>query len=309
MEQPWKPERVVDKALAGRLIAGQFPELAGLEPEDFGQGWDNTAYLVGGHGVFRFPRRQLAVELLNNEIRWLPLVAEHLGETGLSTPRWVGRPSQEFPWPFAGYALVPGQTVDRWAGSLSQREVLAEDFGTFLGRLHGLAVPEGLPTDPCRRFVPEGRYREATSRLEFLFARGCLDPCSEWVEMLEVGLEPPAPTVFLHGDLYSRHLVVEGGRLSGVIDWGDLHQGRCSTDLCAALTLFDARARRRFAEAYGKIETGWWAQAFFRGLTHGLGVLAYAVESQDRSLSAEGTLAMNNLLAGWRRFVVEGQPF
>ncbi|MGE0490393.1 MAG: phosphotransferase [Vulcanimicrobiota bacterium] len=309
MEQPWKPERVVDKTLAGRLIGQQFPELAGHELAEFGQGWDNTAYLVGGRGVFRFPRRQLAVELLDNEIRWLPSVAEALGEPRLSTPVWVGRPSPEFPWPFAGYALVPGQTVDRWAGPAAEREALAEDFGDFLGRLHQLVVPDALPTDPCRRFGREGRYPEASSRLEYLVARGYLDRRAEWLEMLEVELEPAAPTVFLHGDLYSRHLVVEGGRLSGVIDWGDLHQGRCSTDLCAALTLFDSRARRRFARAYGKIEPRWWAQAFFRGLTHGLGVLAYAVESQDPALSAEGTLAMSHLLAGWRRFVVEGQPF
>ncbi|MCA9792424.1 MAG: phosphotransferase [Candidatus Eremiobacteraeota bacterium] len=309
MQQPWKPERVVDAGLAGRLIGHQFPELAGLELEDFGQGWDNTAYLVGREWVFRFPRRQLAVELLENEIRWLPWLAGRLGEIRLSAPLWIGQPVEDFPWPFAGYPLVPGQTVDRWAAAPSERRALAEDLGAFLGELHRLPIPPDLPSDPCRRFVVEGRYQEALGRLEFLYGRKRLAHQPDWEAMLKVTLEPPAPTVFLHGDLYARHLVVGQNRLSGVIDWGDLHQGRCSTDLCAGLTLFDAPARRRFAQAYGKIETHWWAQAFFRALTHGLGVLAYAVESADEVLGAEGSLALDNLLAAWRRFVVEGQPY
>jgi hypothetical protein len=53
----WTPEIVVDEALARRLLGEQFPELEPSELRLAGEGWDNTAWLVDGRFLFRFPRR------------------------------------------------------------------------------------------------------------------------------------------------------------------------------------------------------------------------------------------------------------
>ena len=53
-----------------------------------GAGWDNTAYLVNGEWVFRFPRRTIAVPLLEAEGRVLPKLAPRLPLSD-SAPRMV----------------------------------------------------------------------------------------------------------------------------------------------------------------------------------------------------------------------------
>ena len=63
MTQPWAAERVVDTRLAGVLIESQFPSLAPVSAEPFGEGWDNTAYEINRTLVFRFPRREIAVPM------------------------------------------------------------------------------------------------------------------------------------------------------------------------------------------------------------------------------------------------------
>jgi hypothetical protein len=68
----------VSADLVFRLLTTQRPQLAGLEVESPAHGWDNVSFRLGEELVARFPRRQLAVELLANEARWLPDLARRL---------------------------------------------------------------------------------------------------------------------------------------------------------------------------------------------------------------------------------------
>ena len=105
----------------------------------------------------------------------------------------------------------------------------------------------------------------------------------------------------LHGDLYSRHLVVSAeGRLSGVIDWGDLCLGSRAIDLCVALTAFEAPARQRLLEAYGDIDDGLWPAAYFRALTHGLALLSYAHDLADQPLIVETRVSLERVAQAWQ---------
>ena len=114
MDRPWAAEATVGPEQARRLVESQFPALAPARIEPFGVGWDNTAYLVNGSAVFRFPRRQMAVPLLENECRVLPRLAGRL-TLPVPRPEWVGTPTAEYGWPFAGYPMLPGRTADRGA--------------------------------------------------------------------------------------------------------------------------------------------------------------------------------------------------
>ena len=68
MERPWTAEHTVDEALARSLVETQFPDLAPARLTPLGVGWDNTVYDVDGRWVFRFPRRAIAVPLLETEL-------------------------------------------------------------------------------------------------------------------------------------------------------------------------------------------------------------------------------------------------
>jgi aminoglycoside phosphotransferase (APT) family kinase protein len=69
----------------------------------------------------------------------------------------------------------------------------------------------------------------------------------------ERGLAAPVATVrrWLHGDLHSQNVLVLRGKISAIIDWGDISGGDAATDLVVAWSLFETRAdRERLLEQY-----------------------------------------------------------
>src|SRR5262249_35607241 len=103
----WDPEVAVGPALARQLLEQQFPEVASEPIEVLGRGWDNTVFTVGGEWVFRFPRREMVLPGIRNEIEFLPELAQLL-PVSIPVPELVGVPSEAFPWPFFGARLLPG---------------------------------------------------------------------------------------------------------------------------------------------------------------------------------------------------------
>ena len=89
-----------------------------------------------------------------------------------------------------------------------------------------------LPVDPNRRAEMPFRVQMTRDRLG---AIEDLQPATRRrVEQILAEAEKLAPSttnVLLHGDLHVRHVLVEQGTLSGVIDWGDVCVGDPSIDL------------------------------------------------------------------------------
>lgn len=54
----WSAERTISCQQAIELLFEQFPQLDPVRVEEYGHGWDNTAFLVNGEYMFRFPRRE-----------------------------------------------------------------------------------------------------------------------------------------------------------------------------------------------------------------------------------------------------------
>ncbi|MBT5310157.1 MAG: phosphotransferase, partial [Verrucomicrobia bacterium] len=123
------------------LIAERFPELAPVRLSVFGEGWDNVAWLVNGEFIFRFPRRQMGADCMQGELAVLPHLAGRL-PLEIPQPVFVSDPSGEFPWPFAGYRMLPGTPADELRLSMKSREFLAASLGGFLQTLHSISVDE-----------------------------------------------------------------------------------------------------------------------------------------------------------------------
>ena len=134
---PWHPEHVVSPELARQVLERQFPRLAPACVEPYGFGWDNTALLVNGIYVFRFPRRRLGVDCLEAEIRVLPRIASNL-PLPIPAPEFIGQPSEEFAWPFAGYRRIEGRTACGLRLDDEQRRRIAEPLAHFLATLHAV---------------------------------------------------------------------------------------------------------------------------------------------------------------------------
>src|SRR5437870_2010498 len=132
MERIWAAEIAVDRTLAAALIEEQCPALRPVTVEPLGAGWDNTVFRVNERFVFRFPRRELAVELLETELRCLPLLAPRLLPIAIPVQIYAGRPSSRYPWPFAGYGYIPGIRASNARIDMACRARLAAALGRFL---------------------------------------------------------------------------------------------------------------------------------------------------------------------------------
>ncbi len=295
-QPPWTPEIVVGPELALALVRSQFPALAATDARPLGAGWDNTAYLVGDV-VFRFPRRTSTLPLLEREVRLLPRIAGAL-PLPVPVPEWVGAPSPAYRWPFAGHRRLPGTPASQLR--LSERELgdAAAPLGEFLAVLHGLAGAElPLPGDEIGRLDLPARLPLACERLAALAARGLVADPKPLLGLLESAPSPePGAEVPVHGDVYAAHLLVDGGRLSGVIDWGDAHLGHPAADLMVLWTFLPRSARASFLQAYGRVGEATLALARARATFHSIGTAHYAAETGDAALLGASLAALDRVL-------------
>lgn len=258
----WDAEHALDATAARALLAGQFPDLALASVHPFGIGFDNTVYLVDDTWVFRFPRREVAVPLMERELAVLPGLAPRL-PLPVPVPELIGQPADGYPWPFWGARLVPGVELADAGLPGDGRDVMAAQVGTFLRALHDPAVAHDLggtlPVDPMRRGTPSTRGPMARAALDRLAARGTWDADSDLdrqADRVIAAADPlPPPTgepVLVHGDLHLRHLLVgPDGLATGVIDWGDCCLADPALDLSLAYGAFSGSARDALLSAYG----------------------------------------------------------
>ena len=135
----WDPEQTIEPSTALLLIQEQFPELGAEGIRFLGKGWDNTVFVVDDKLIFRFPRRAIALPLLEAEWQLLPKVAPYL-PLPIPCPKWKGSPSQAFPWLFVGYQMIPGTSACHANLSEEERSALAEPIARFLAALHGIPL-------------------------------------------------------------------------------------------------------------------------------------------------------------------------
>src|SRR5262249_20784954 len=145
----WSAEQTVSEALAVQLIEEQFPGLSPVQVELVGEGWDNYAFKINGRFIFRFPRRQVAVELLETAYRILPKLAPRV-TLPVPVPQFLGHATAQYPWPFSGYSMLEGITACSAGLSDAQRLALAKPLAEFLLSLH--SIPSQTVADwnaPC----------------------------------------------------------------------------------------------------------------------------------------------------------------
>lgn len=294
----WDPEIVVSPKLARELIREQFPGL-GRSIEPFGSGWDNTAYLADGRLVFRFPRRSIAVRLIETEARVLPALAPRL-PLPIPRPEWLGAATERFPWPFGGYRKLAGRPAHDLDPSPADRRGAAEPLAAFLHALH--AIPTTgleLPPDEYRRTDFTSRMPLLVERLRALEAAGVVADGRPWLRLFETSelSAPPPRPVPVHGDLSTGHVLLDDAhRVCGVIDWGDVHAGDPALDLSILYAFFPGSAREAFLRVYGDIDARTATAARLRAAFVAVSSTAYAHATGDTGFVPRGLTAMRHAL-------------
>lgn len=237
----------MDERLVRSLLAEQHPDLADRPLVELGAGWDNLLWRLGDDLLVRLPRRAIAALLAAKEQRWLPELAPRL-TLPVPVPVRVGRPCADYPWPWSVVPWLAGCPGDR--APLTAPEDAALRLAHFLRALHHQA-PLDAPANPYRG-VPlaqraatvEARLCELSSEIDMARTRGVWNWASAAAPW-------SAPRCWVHGDLHPANVLVAGGTLAAVIDFGDLCAGDPATDLAGAWLLLPPSALPAFTATYG----------------------------------------------------------
>lgn len=265
-------EIITDEALVRQLLAAQFPQWAGLPVRRLTtHGTDNAMYRLGDHMAVRLPKIDWAVEGIAKEQRWLPLLRPLLS-VAIPVPLGHGQPMDGYPYPWSVTTWVPG--LNPVAGQIADPQQLAHDIAAFVHAMQAIELPGGPPTGKTLR------ERDPQVRSDIKALRDELDVdavTAIWEEALALP-EHDGPPVWVHADVAPGNLLLEDGRLSGVIDFTGVGVGDPSIDMQVAWNLLPGSARPVLRDALG-VDEATWLRARGRALAQALVQLPYYKET------------------------------
>lgn len=297
------PDFIVDEALAKRLIEEQF-NFTVAQCSIIGAGFDNVVFLINEHLVFRFPRRIIAIELIEHEIRLLEGLSRLL-KMPIPKPRYIGVASNNYEAPFYGHEFLNGLTGCKVKLSLKEQHELAHDLGSFLHTLHRVDIRDlPLAPDDLKPLFDRVDKTQMTTWLHERFLNikdiynlHTLQPKIDGIVRESESYIPRqnAP-VLVHGDLYHRHLLFDNEhRLSGIIDWGDSCLSDRVVDFIVVYQLLAKECHETFFKSYGDISDEEKAYARFLGLYYAVTLLWYGHDGHDNALINTSLMALQHI--------------
>jgi aminoglycoside phosphotransferase (APT) family kinase protein len=281
-------ERVtIDAELARRLVAGQFPQWADLpvRPVAFG-GWDNRTFHLGDRMTVRLPSATRYEAQVEKERLWLPKLAPHL-PLPIPTPLAKGEPAEGYPWAWSIHRWIDGETAAN--ATISDLPGFATALADFLAALQRIDATGGPAAGPHNFFrggplaTYDAETRQAIAALEGRIDAGAVT--AVWDAALAAQWR--GPPVWVHGDVAPGNLLVDGGRLSAVIDFGCSGVGDPACDLAIAWTFFAGESREAFRAAL-PLDASTWARG--RGWTLWKALIVMAALPGANPLGAETSL-------------------
>lgn len=283
-------EITISHDLIHTMLKEFVPQLADQPLTLHGEGWDNEIHRLGDDHAVRLPRREAAAVLVEHEQRWLPELAPSL-PLPIPTPTYSGRPAFGFPWAWSIVPWLPGIPFAHAPRPSTER--LMGDLAGFLNALHTPA-PEDAPDNPQRGGLLADRSERVHDQIDQIPNIDTETLHALWDELVET------PTwggdaIWLHGDLHPLNVLVRGGRLSAVIDFGDITSGDPATDLSVSWMIFDETERPEFRKLLSidgrSVDIHTWNRARGWALSHAAACLANSADDPTMRRIGEATLS------------------
>jgi aminoglycoside phosphotransferase (APT) family kinase protein len=248
----------------------------------------NAIFRLGDDLCVRLPRVERWAGGVENELQWLPELAPRL-TLAVPEPVAKGEPGSRYPFSWAIYRWLAGETfaTDR---IVDERQAAA-DLAQFVAELRRID-PTGAPRSGRRPL----RQLDAVTRAAIEEARGVVDAgaaTAAWERCLQAPVWDGSP-VWIHGDLVMPNLLVEGGKLTAVIDFGGAGVGDPATDVVAAWSVFGNDGRDSFRRALD-VDDATWARARGFALHQALLIIPYYPETNP-SFVAMATRTVDQVL-------------
>lgn len=287
---------IIDESLVQHLIATQFPEWRDLSIKSVKrQGWDNRTFHLGEHLLVRLPSDADYALQVEKEQRWLPKLAPFL-PLSIPAPIAMGQPTSEYPWKWSVYEFLPGESANH--ASIDNLTDFATSLAEFLIAFQRIDATNA-PSPGLHSFYRGGSLsiydtetRQAINALKNKIDVAMITNIWEKALASIWKLEP----VWVHGDISVGNLIVQNGKLSAVIDFGQLAAGDPACDLSIAWTFFKGASRAAFHSTLA-LDEDTWARA--RGWTLWKALITAAGQIESNAIEASDPWRIINEVITW----------
>ena len=212
----------------------------------------------------------------------------------IPNPVYLGKPTQDYPYHFHGYKMVPGEPfyqVDLSSGNLRKFVI---QLAKFLKQLHSINAKQAQDMGAIFQAYDKTKVTVVIEvlrqRLESLSKQNAVVLDMVFVEnMIQMALSihlDHGQDCLVHGDLDVRHLLVLDQKLSGVIDWGEVGINHPVIDLVVVTNVFPVSMYEVFFKEYGPISQDVYNYARFLTLYRAITLMLYAHDVDDQQMFA-----------------------
>jgi len=278
----------VGEPVVRALLESECPNWSGSPVEYLStSGTDNAMWRVHLENqpdvVVRLPRRPEAAAAVGHEISVLEKVAQSHVTSLVKTPtvRHVGQPHDRFPYQWSILEWIDGE--DAWTARTDLDPGALKSLGANLGlvvpaisKITGVGAERrkpgsrGGPLEPVLQRVEEWLADPAFDAASLVDVAGVKRLLAESYEVVD----EPVTLGFVHGDLIPGNLLLDGGSLAAIIDWGAAGTGDIAQDLAPAWAVLTAAERPAFRHASGADDSAWIRGRAFE-LEHAVGGVLY----------------------------------
>lgn len=208
-------------------IKADFPDVAWTKYKYLDEGWDHEVIILDEKLVFRFPNDADYKELLKTEVEVLDRLNPLISSVNIPNYSYVASD-----YSYAGYRYLKGSTLTKSyfdTLSSSEREVIAKKLADFLTIMHTSVLNGHDFSDVSQSDMAETQSKDKQLSLkhlkpvltaqDYLLVEDILDD-------MDRTLSQSLPSVLLHGDVYSTHLLWDNElKQLGIIDFSDMNLG------------------------------------------------------------------------------------
>ncbi len=246
-------------------------------------GWDNRTFHLGESMLVRLPSEADYELQVEKEQPWLPKLAPLL-PLSIPVPLAQGKPAEKYPWKWSIYRWLEGESAI--SAQITDLDDFASSLAKFLRALQQIDSTDG-PLAGKHSFYRGGDLSiyDAETRQAIAILRDKID-VNAVTDLWEAALATSWSRwpVWVHGDISPGNLLVQAGRLSSVIDFGQLAIGDPACDLAIAWTFFTGENREIFCKTL-ELDPGTWTRG--RAWTLWKALIVYAVLPGTNTLEGE----------------------
>ena len=280
-------------SLVRQLVDTQFPQWKDLPLTlvESRRGMNSAICRLGQDMVVRLPRLKDIADTVDKEHWWLSKFASFLPLT-IPVPIVKGLPTEDYPWHWSVFPWIHGEP-----DAATDYYQVATMLGQFIAALQRIDTTGELLGDVRKEHRSLELVADESVRAAIHSLQDVLDTTAVttvWEDALQTPVWSGSTPVWQHGDLHSRNLLFEQGKLTAVIDFNSLGLGDPAIDLVVSWHLLPSEMRNVFRAAVS-VGDETWVRARSHVLSFALMALAYHL-NRNTLIADQARQTINDIL-------------